>query len=108
MAGSWAHGTPESLTEQFRTTSVVDITVEGEPSSVADVLSSFTDVLGFERQEHGETGATSWRLEIAEGADVRRSLSEQIIARGLGLLELRQSGVSLEEIYLRAISEVDH
>ena len=102
-----AHGTPESLTEQFRTTSVVDITVQGEPASVADVLSSFTDVLGFERQERGETQATSWRLEIAEGTDIRRALSDQIVARGLGLLELRRSGVSLEAIYLRAISEVD-
>ena len=102
-----AHGTPESLTEQFRTTSVVDITVQGEPASVADVLSGFTDILSFERQERGESGATSWRLEIAKGADVRRSLSEQIVARGLGLLELRQSGVSLEEIYLRAVSAPD-
>ncbi len=103
-----AHGTPESLTEQFRTTTVIDITVQGEPAHVAEVLSSFTDVLGFEKQERGERGATSWRLEVAEGADLRRSLSEQIVARGLGLLELRQSGVSLEEIYLRATSGVDN
>ena len=103
-----AHGTPESLTEQFRTTTVIDITVQGEPAHVAEVLSSFTDVLGLEKQERGERGATSWRLEVAEGADLRRSLSEQIVARGLGLLELRQSGVSLEEIYLRATSGVDN
>ena len=103
-----AHGTPESLTEQFRTTTVIDITVQGEPAHVAEVLSSFTDVLGFEKQERGERGATSWRLEVAEGADLRRSLSEQIVARGLGLLELRQSGVSLEEIYLRATSGGDN
>ena len=98
-----AHGTPESLTEQFRTTSVVDITVQGEPASVADVLSGFTDILSFERQERGESGATSWRLEIAKGADVRRSLSEQIVARGLGLLELRTgNGCFLSKILARA------
>ena len=46
----------------------------------------------------------AYRLQVAEGADVRRKVASSLIAAGYGLLELRQAGLSLEEVYLRVIS----
>ena len=44
---------------------------------------------------------------MKEGVDVRAELAERIVRAELSLLELRPIGMSLEEVYLRAISSED-
>ena len=111
-----AHGTPESLSNQFRTrfrdqfrdelgkTASVEVTVQGSPGEIEDVIRGTEGVLDFRESRREANDVISFTIEVASDADVRRTLAERIVTRGLGLLELHQSGMSLEDVYLRAIA----
>jgi hypothetical protein len=53
-------------------------------------------------------GWVSFRLEVREGDDARPEISRRIVSAGLGLLGLRQEGMTLEDVYLRIISSEEH
>ena len=107
-----AQGTPESLTDQSgdqfrdpsRSTASVEVTVQGSPGAIEDVIRDIEGVLGFRESGREAADVISFTIEVASDADVRRTLAERIVTRGLGLLELHQSGMSLEDVYLRAIA----
>ena len=99
-----AHGTPESLTEQFRTKTVLEVTVQGEEEAILGTLRGVHGVAGVELRARSANDTFSFRVELREGAEVRRAVAEHLVSRGFGLLELHQAGMSLEEVYLRAIS----
>jgi len=99
-----AHGTPETLTEKFRTTTVLDVTVQGAEHTIEETLHDIEGITEIEERTHSETDVISYRIELAEGVDVRGEIAERLVGRGLRLLELHQSGMSLEDVYLRAIS----
>jgi ABC-2 type transport system ATP-binding protein len=49
-------------------------------------------------------GIVGYEVE-SQGRDVRRELASAVVGRGWGLLELRPTRVSLEEIFLQVITE---
>ena len=98
-----AQGTAESLTERYRKGTSLEVTVAGPENDVRSTLLVIPGVIEVvSRLARNETFA--YRLQVAEGADVRREVASSLIANGYGLLELRQAGLSLEEVYLRVIS----
>jgi len=100
-----AQGTPSSLEEQFRREDSLEITVQGEAAEIEAVLGAVEGVVSVSAATASEGDEVfSYRLEVDHGRDLRRVLSERIVESGLGLLELHRSGMSLEEVYLRAIS----
>ena len=102
------HGTPESLThrfrDQFRKTATLGVTVQGSVGVIEDVIRGIDGVVDFRESGREPNNVISFAIEVASDADVRRTLAERIVTRGLGLLELHQSGMSLEDVYLRAIA----
>jgi ABC-2 type transport system ATP-binding protein len=46
-------------------------------------------------------GAVGFEVESAQGEDIRRELARAVVAEGWGLLELRPTGMSLEQIFLQ-------
>ncbi|MFQ5789567.1 MAG: hypothetical protein ACE5JI_03735, partial [Acidobacteriota bacterium] len=48
-----------------------------------------------------ENEVRTYRIETADGEDIRRDLARSIVQGGHGLLELKQVGMSLEDIYLQ-------
>ena len=103
-----AQGAPESLTDrfrdQFRKTDSVHITVQGSLGEIEAVIRETVGVLDFRVSGRTSNDVVSFAIEVASDADVRRTLAERIVTRGLGLLELHRSGMSLEDVYLRAIA----
>ncbi len=103
-----AQGTPESLTDrfrdQFRKTDSVDVTVQGSLGEIEAVIRETVGVLDFRVSGRTSNDVVSFAIEVASDVDVRRTLAERIVTRGLGLLELHRSGMSLEDVYLRAIA----
>ena len=98
-----AQGTAESLTERYRKGTSLEVTVVGPENDVRSTLLVIPGVIEVvSRLTRDETFA--YRLQVADGADVRREVASSLIAAGYGLLELRQAGLSLEEVYLRVIS----
>ena len=103
-----AQGTPESLTDRFRDqsrkTDSVDVTVQGSLGEIEAVIRETVGVLDFRVSGRTSNDVVSFAIEVASDVDVRRTLAERIVTRGLGLLELHRSGMSLEDVYLRAIA----
>ncbi len=50
-------------------------------------------------------GATGYEVSSERGRDVRRDLARSIVSRNWGLLELRPTRMSLEEIFLSLTTE---
>jgi ABC-2 type transport system ATP-binding protein len=103
-----AHGTPKSLTDrfrdQFRKTASIDVTIQGSIVTIEDVIRETVGVVDFRETGREPDDVISFKIEVASGTDVRRTLADRIVNRGLGLLELKSSGTNLEDVYLRAIA----
>ena len=100
-----AEGTPQALTEQFRHTATLAVTVRGAIDDIEKVLEG-TDGVESIRQTHREHDVASFAVDVAADADIRAALAERIVSRGLSLLELHQPSMTLEDTYLRAIANV--
>jgi ABC-2 type transport system ATP-binding protein len=48
---------------------------------------------------------TGFEVESETGRDIRRELAAAVVTRGWGLLELRPTRMSLEEIFLHLTTE---
>jgi len=94
--------TPENLTRQLRGAETMYVLVDG-----TDATSLLQDVAGVTRvaaiDRHGS--AVGYEVESNRGKDVRRDLARAVVARGLGLLELRPLRMSLEEVFLQVTTE---
>ena len=62
-------------------------------------------VLNVRETGHEPGDVVSFAIEVSADVDIRRALAERIVAAGLGLLELHQRGMSLEDVYLRAVAD---
>lgn len=98
-----AQGTTASLTERFRGAEPLEVTVAGPDEEARAILAAIDGVRGVEPRGV-EEGAIVFRVDVEQGRDVRRDVSSRIVQAGFGLLGLRQQGMTLEEVYLRAIS----
>jgi ABC-2 type transport system ATP-binding protein len=101
-----AEDTPENLTRQLRGTDAVQIEVRGPRAKVIDCLRAVKRVLAVNlaSEGHGENVA-SYNIATDPGADIREDLSRAIVNGGFGLLELRTAGMSLEDVFLKLITE---
>ncbi len=99
-----AHGTPSGLEEQFRRSDSLVLVAQGSPEAIETLLGEIDGITSFEQTARGSADAVSYRIDVEDGRDLRRTIAEKVVGSGLGLLELHRSGISLEEVYLRAIS----
>ena len=70
-------------------------------------MTAFERIAGVTRVsvlEH-RNGHVGYEVESARGADIRRDLANTVVTNGWGLLELRPSRMSLEEIFLHLTTE---
>jgi ABC-2 type transport system ATP-binding protein len=95
-----AEDTPDALTSRLQGSQVLSLTVDGPEESVRQLVGSQPGVARIQVQS-AENGAHTYRVETTEGQDIRRQLAQDIVEKGFGLLELKRSGMSLEDIYLQ-------
>jgi ABC-2 type transport system ATP-binding protein len=109
--------TPFHLTEGAEE-GTVQLEVAGEPASVLADLRSVPGVLKVEQMvaaadASGSNGnvvarpadVNSYEVEARPGEDVRAQLAETVVSAGYGLFELKTVKPSLEEIFIRVISQ---
>ncbi len=103
-----AHGTPASLANRFRDpfrkAASIDVTIQGSIVAIEDVIRETAGIVDFRETGREPDDVISFTIEVASDTDVRRTLADRVVKRGLGLLELKSSGENLEDIYLRAIA----
>ncbi len=96
--------TPANLTRRLRGSDVIYVQVD---TAGADARPTFERLPGvvkvIEAERHD--GATGYEVETARGHDLRRELARAVVNQGWGLLELRPTGLSLEQIFLQLTTE---
>jgi ABC-2 type transport system ATP-binding protein len=96
--------TPQNLTRRLRGAETLQIEVRGPRDEVARCLHDLprvTDVTS----TGGSDGRNAFTVVCELGTDLREQLAAAVVQQGWGLLELRAVGLSLEEIFLRIITE---
>jgi ABC-2 type transport system ATP-binding protein len=94
--------TPDNLTRQLRGAETMYVLVDGgDATALLEGVAGVTRVAASDR--HG--AAVGYEVESTRGEDVRRELARAVVSGGLGLLELRPSRMSLEEIFLQVTTE---
>ena len=95
-----AEDTPDGLTARMRGAEILSLTVDGPEDDVRNTVSSLSGVLQVQAKSTSN-GVHTFEVETASGQDIRRELARSIVQGGFGLLELKQMGVSLEDVYLQ-------
>lgn len=89
-----AEDTPENLTSRLQGGERVQMQVRGPIEEIAALLRKVRGVEAVAVEQGRIT------VESATGADVREELARCVVEGGHGLLEMKSSGMSLEEIFL--------
>jgi ABC-2 type transport system ATP-binding protein len=80
------------------------VQVDAAGSDVAAALGRIAGVTRVaEADRHGS--ATGYEVESQQGQDIRRELARTVVSNGWGLLEMRPTRMSLEEIFLSLTTE---
>jgi len=97
--------TPENLTARLQSSAKLLLTVDGPVSQVEEALTQLPGVLRVEPKDESRDATVSFVVESERSRDLRREVSRLIVDRGWGLLELRPADMTLEEIFIRLVTE---
>jgi gliding motility-associated transport system ATP-binding protein len=95
-----AMGSPHELTARLQGYETVLISAEGPAPEMTSKLQSVAGVNLVEPRESADSRVTL-EVHVEKGRDVRAELARAIVESGWGLFELRTSGMSLEDIFLK-------
>ena len=97
--------TPENLTTRLQSSAKLLLTVDGPVGQVEEALTQLPGVLRVEPKDESRDATVSFVVESERSRDLRRDVSRLIVDRGWGLLELRPADMTLEEIFIRLVTE---
>jgi len=98
-----ARGSLDRLAEEFFPMSRIEVQIAGPGDQIATALRQVPGVLRIEQQALGD-GAWFYLVESPRGRDIRASIAQLVAERRWGLLQLHQTGMSLEEVFLRVVA----
>ena len=96
--------TPDNLTAQLGGAKTLYVQVEASGADAAAALGKISGVTRVIESDRSGT-AIGYEVETQSGRDVRRDLARTVVTSGWGLLELRPTRISLEEIFLSLTTE---
>ena len=96
--------TPANLTARLRGSETMYVQVDADGQDAAAVLGTLPGVLGVSVTDRHD-GAVGYEISSERGRDIRRDLARAIVSQNWGLLELRPSRMSLEEVFLSLTTE---
>jgi ABC-2 type transport system ATP-binding protein len=101
--GIVAQGPIDRLVEQFFPTARVEVELVGPTAAVQEGMASIAGVVRVESVA-GANGASRFVVESARGRDVRGEIFQLAAQQKWGLLELKQVGMTLEEVFMRIVA----
>ena len=99
-----AQGPIDRLVEQFFPTSRVQVEVTGPRAAVLDGMRAIQGVVRVEDSAALGDGVGRYVVESARGRDVRGEIFQLAAQQKWSLLELRQVGMTLEEVFIRIVA----
>jgi ABC-2 type transport system ATP-binding protein len=95
-----AVGTPDELTRRLQGFETILLTVEGLAADVKDKLQRVEGVNLVEPRDTSD-GRVTYEVHAEKGKDVRAELARAVVESHWKLYELKTSGLSLEDIFLK-------
>jgi ABC-2 type transport system ATP-binding protein len=96
--------TPDNLTDRLQGAQTLYLQVDAAGADVAAALAKLPGVVTVTPADtHG--AITGYEIECQRGQDRRRDVARLVVTSGWGLLELRPTRLSLEEIFLQLTTE---
>jgi ABC-2 type transport system ATP-binding protein len=96
--------TPANLTARLRGSEAIYMEVDAGGQDALPALKGVPGVLGV-TVENAHDGVVAYEISSERGRDIRRDLARAVVSNAWGLLELRPSRMSLEEIFLSLTTE---
>ncbi len=100
-----AEDTPENLTRRLRGGEAIQLEVRGPRAAVTAALKKVPSVTAVQAVGTARDGVSVYNVACASDADPREELARAVVEGGFGLIELRQAGMSLEDVFLNLITE---
>ena len=94
-----AEDTPQNLTARFQGADTLYVQVDASGADVAPALERIPGVTRVAEADRQHT-VVGYEVSSERGHDVRRALAQAVVSGGWGLLELRPTRVSLEDVFL--------
>jgi ABC-2 type transport system ATP-binding protein len=99
-----AVGTPEELTRHLQGFETVMLTAEAPGDELIERLQRVAGVTWVEPRD-SSNGCVTLEVQAEKGVDVRPELARAVVESQWRLLELKTSGMSLEDIFLKLTTE---
>jgi ABC-2 type transport system ATP-binding protein len=96
--------TPDNLTRQLRGSSSLYVQVDAPGNDPTDTLAGVPGVTKVDVADRHE-GYVGYEVMTAPDRDVRRDVARAVVDRGWGLLEMRPTRMSLEDIFLQLTTQ---
>ena len=96
--------TPANLTARLQGSETMYLQVDAAGQDASPALRAIPGVLGLSVAET-HNGVVAYEIESERGRDIRRELARTVVSNNWGLLELRPTRMSLEEIFLSLTTE---
>jgi ABC-2 type transport system ATP-binding protein len=96
--------TPENLSRSLRSASILEVEVRGDDDGARRCLLGVGGVNTVSLLESRD-GIHRFRVETDDGPDRREAMAAALVAAGFGLLALTPRDVSLEDIFVRLVTE---
>jgi len=97
--------TPENLTTKLQTTSRLLVRVEGPAADVVRALGAVSGVQTVKEEASGSTNMVTCVVESKKDRDVRKDVAATVVRQHWGLLELRPVDLTLEDVFVRLVTE---
>jgi ABC-2 type transport system ATP-binding protein len=96
--------TTENLTHQLKGSASLYVQVEAPEEAAAAALGAVPGVRNVEKADRHDEWV-GFEVDVEKDRDIRRDVARAIVNKGWGLLELRPTRVSLEEVFLQLTTE---
>lgn len=100
-----ADGTPDELSKAISNEGALEVRIAGPKRDVLKTLSTIAGVESVDDLGSFEKGSYDYRITPEDKKDVRRAMFERLSERNWPILSMRDSTLTLEQIFLRLTNE---
>jgi ABC-2 type transport system ATP-binding protein len=97
--------TPENLTGRLKKSAEIYLKVEGPPTDVTKKLKAVEGIVDVEKKEKISDNIYNYIVRTRDDFEMRKRISDAIFKNGWGLIETYSKEMSLEDIFIKIVTE---
>jgi ABC-2 type transport system ATP-binding protein len=95
----------DNLGQKFTESHRIELKAKGNSSKITDILKKIDGVKSVDGGAGAAVSAAGFTIEVEKDKDIRAEVARRIVEGGFDLLELRYKSMSLEDVFLRLVTE---